>query len=107
MNGLYCPGRRTPPPLCPDTGLSNHGDPVFPHFWGFFEPRFPQKPQFGITASLLHNLQYIFFLQYAIRKSSYGPNPGGSPQPSGAQFVTQDTGRVGLTHSSQSRVTIF
>ena len=24
-----------PPPLCPDTGLSQHGDPVFLHFWAF------------------------------------------------------------------------
>ena len=26
------------------------------------KPRFPQKPKFGITASLLHSVQYIFFI---------------------------------------------
>ena len=25
-----------PPPPCANTGLSKHGDPVFPHFWSFF-----------------------------------------------------------------------
>ena len=25
-----------PPPLCPNTGLCKHGDPVFPLFWAFF-----------------------------------------------------------------------
>ena len=25
-----------PTPTPPDTGLSKHGDPVFPHFWAFF-----------------------------------------------------------------------
>ena len=32
--------RKSPPPPpptpCPDTGLSKHGHPVFPHFWVFF-----------------------------------------------------------------------
>ena len=28
--------RTAPPPPCVNTGLSKHGDPVFPHFWSFF-----------------------------------------------------------------------
>ena len=30
---IHASGCCTP---CPNTGLSKHGDPVFPHFWAFF-----------------------------------------------------------------------
>ena len=30
----------TPPPFCPNTGFSKHGDPAFPHFGLFWGPSF-------------------------------------------------------------------
>ena len=33
---FFCNSELPPPPLCANTGLSKHGDPVFPHFWSFF-----------------------------------------------------------------------
>ena len=43
------------PPPCANTGLSKHGDPVFPHFWSFF---FLNRRFFG--SDPIENVVYSF-----------------------------------------------
>ena len=47
-----CSRMMNPPPSCPNTGLSEHGDPVSPHFWVFLEAsvlRFPCNRECGLA----------------------------------------------------------
>ena len=57
----------TPPPPCPDTGLSKHSDPAFPHFWVFF----------GVITLAVPIQQKMWFV--GCRRGEYGCENTGSP----------------------------